>query len=226
MSVFQQVVKLWKDDDLLAQAWNESFDMMVLSNTMFTSAVKYLRRGESLEAIKALKKKDKYINQYQQSVRKKVVTHFSVSKNINNLPNGLVLLSIVIDIERLGDYTKNILDLALHYPDPMISEDFLEELRSVEKEVLSLFSDTLKAVEDQDEELARSLLKRYKKSLAAVSDKIVNDCISGQSSFGDEKKNAAVTLYARYLKRVGGHLKNITTTMLNPYEYIGYNSPK
>ena len=45
MSVFQQVVKLWKDDDLLAQAWNESFDMMVLSNTMFTSAVKYLRRG-------------------------------------------------------------------------------------------------------------------------------------------------------------------------------------
>ena len=63
-------------------------------------------------------------------------------------------------------------------------------------------------------------------ALAAVSDKIVNDCISGQSSFGDEKKNAAVTLYARYLKRVGGHLKNITTTMLNPYEYIGYNSPK
>ena len=54
----------------------------------------------------------------------------------------------------------------------------------------------------------------------------MNDCISGQSSFGDEKKNAAVTLYARYLKRVGGHLKNITTTMLNPYEYIGYNSPK
>ena len=77
--------------------------------------------------------------------------------------------SIVIDIERLGDYTKNILDLALHYPDPMISEDFLEELRSIEKEVLSLFSDTLKAVEDQDEELARSLLKRYKKSLTMNS---------------------------------------------------------
>ena len=83
-----------------------------------------------------------------------------------------MLLSIVIDIERLGDYTKNILDLALHYPDPMISEDFLDELRSIEKEVLSLFSDTLKAVKNQDEELARNLLKRYKKSLAAISDKI------------------------------------------------------
>ena len=84
----------------------------------------------------------------------------------------------------------------------------------------------MKAVEDHVEKLGRSVFNRYKKSLAAVSDKIVNDCISGQSSFGDEKKNAAVTLYARYLKRVGGHLKNITTTMLNPYEYIGYNSPK
>ena len=44
--------------------------------------------------------------------------------------------------------------------------------------------------------------------------------------YKDQKEAAAVTLYARYLKRVGGHLKNITTTMLNPYEEIGYRPSK
>jgi hypothetical protein len=32
-------------------------------------------------------------------------------------------------------------------------------------------------------------------------------------------------LYSRYLKRVGAHLKNITTTITNPYEHIGYKHP-
>jgi phosphate uptake regulator len=59
-----------------------------------------------------------------------------------------------------------------------------------------------------------------------MSDKIVNDGISGKQEYKDQKEAASVTLYARYLKRVGGHLKNITTTMLNPYEEIGYRPSK
>ena len=222
MSVFQQVVKLWKDDDLLAQAWNESFDMMVLSNTMFTSAVKYLRRGESLEAIKALKKKDKDINQYQQSVRKKVVTHFSISKNINNLPSGLVLLSIVIDIERLGDYTKNILDLAKHHPKKFVSEKISDDLRVVEKAVIERFGNTIKAVEEMDEEVAKELIKSYRSDLGKLSDNLVASSISGKLQIGVEHKASSMVLYARYLKRIGAHLKNITSVVVNPFESIGY----
>ena len=47
-----------------------------------------------------------------------------------------------------------------------------------------------------------------------------------ETRYKDQKEAASVTLYARYLKRVGGHLKNITTTMLNPYEEIGYRPSK
>ena len=34
----------------------------------------------------------------------------------------------------------------------------------------------------------------------------------------------AIALYARYLKRIGSHLKNITTTVINPIDSIGYQS--
>ena len=145
---------------------------------------------------------------------------------MEDFPSGLVLLNIVVDVERLGDYTKNILDLAIHYPDPLVSEDCLNSLKGIEGDILSRFTDTLTAIEQQDEKLAKKLLKSYRKSFSSMSDKIVNDGISGKQEYKDQKEAASVTLYARYLKRVGGHLKNITTTMLNPYEEIGYRPSK
>ena len=110
--MFDKVITLWKSEDLLSQAWEESFKMMVLSNEMFNAAIKYLRRGEKIKTLKNLKKRDREINEFQKSVRKKVVTHFSISQKVEDFPSGLVLLNIVVDVERLGDYTKNILDLA------------------------------------------------------------------------------------------------------------------
>ena len=226
MAVLDRVISLWKSEDLLSQAWEESFEMMVLSNEMFSAAIRYLRRGEKIKTLKNLKKRDREINEFQKSVRKKVVTHFSISQKVEDFPSGLVLLNIVVDVERLGDYTKNILDLAIHYPDPLVSEDCLNSLKEIEDDILSRFTDTLTAIEQQDEKLAKKLLKSYRKSFSNISDKIVNDGISGKQEYKDQKEAASVTLYARYLKRVGGHLKNITTTMLNPYEEIGYRPSK
>ena len=226
MAMFDRVISLWKSEDLLSQAWEESFEMMVLSNEMFSAAIRYLRRGEKIKTLKNLKKRDREINEFQKSVRKKVVTHFSISQKVEDFPSGLVLLNIVVDVERLGDYTKNILDLAIHYPDPLVSEDCLNSLKEIEDDILSRFTDTLTAIEQQDEKLAKKLLKSYRKSFSNISDKIVNDGISGKQGYKDQKEAASVTLYARYLKRVGGHLKNITTTMLNPYEEIGYRTSK
>ena len=226
MAMFDKVITLWKSEDLLSQAWEESFKMMVLSNKMFNAAIKYLRRGEKIKTLKNLKKRDREINEFQKSVRKKVVTHFSISQKVEDFPSGLVLLNIVVDVERLGDYTKNILDLAIHYPDPLVSEECLDSLKEIEDDIQSRFAKTLDAIEQQDENLAKDLLKSYRKSFSSISDKIVNDSISGQQGYRDQKEAAAVTLYARYLKRVGGHLKNITTTMLNPYEEIGYRPSK
>ena len=221
MSLFKDIVKLWNSDDLLSQAWDESYDMMVLSNEIFTKAIKYLRENEDIDAIRALKKRDIEINLFQKEVRRKVVTHYAVSQNVDDLPNGLVLLNMVVDVERVGDYTKNILDLALNYPDTMIAEQFSDELAEVENEVVSRFSKTIEAINSQDEEVARALMSTYK-DVVAVSDKIVNGCISGEIIQGSESKSVTLALYARYLKRIAAHLKNISTILVNPFEAVGY----
>jgi len=222
MSIFREIVNLWKSEDLLSQAWDESYKMMMLSNEMFTQAIKYLREGENDETIRMLKKRDVEINTFQRDVRKKVVTHYAISQDIEDLPNGLVLLNMVVDVERVGDYTKNILDLALNHPNIIKSEEFSEDLYHVEQEVISRFSKTLEAIHTQDADVAQKLLANYKTTLTSISDTIVNGCISGEISLGDESKTVALALYARYLKRIGAHLKNITTVLVNPFDAVGY----
>ena len=222
MSIFREIVNLWKSEDLLSQAWDESYKMMMLSNEIFTQAIKYLREGENQDIIKALKKRDVEINIFQRDVRRKVVTHYAISQDIDDLPNGLVLLNMVVDVERVGDYTKNILDLALNHPNIIKSEEFSEDLYHVEQEVISRFSKTLEAIHTQDADVAQSMMVSYKETLTSISDDIVNGCISGEITLGDESKTVSLALYARYLKRIGAHLKNITTVLINPFDAVGY----
>ena len=222
MSVFKNLVNIWKSEDSLSQAWSSSNEMLVISHDMFNDSINALRSGEKNKVIKSIKQRDEIINQYHREIRKKVVTYYSVSKDILNIDSGLVLLNMVVDIERVGDYSKNILDLAKHHPKKLVSEKISDELRIIEKAVIERFNNTVIAIETMDEDIARKLIKSYRSDLGKISDNLVASSISGSFQIGEEHKASSMVLYARYLKRIGAHLKNITSVVVNPFESIGY----
>tara|TARA_B100000287_G_C20598356_1_gene767037 strand:- start:710 stop:1384 length:675 start_codon:yes stop_codon:yes gene_type:complete len=222
MSVFKNLVNIWKSEDSLSQAWSSSNEMLVFSHDMFNDSINALRSGEKNKVIKSIKQRDETINQYHREIRKKVVTYYSVSKDILNIDSGLVLLNMVVDIERVGDYSKNILDLAKHHPKKLVSEKISDELRIIEKAVIERFKNTVIAIETMDEDIARKLIKSYRSDLGKISDNLVASSISGNFQIGEEHKASSMVLYARYLKRIGAHLKNITSVVVNPFESIGY----
>ena len=222
MSVFKDLVTIWNSEDSLSQAWTSSNEMLQLSHEMFTDSINALRSGEKNKVIKSIKLRDEEINQYHRDIRKKVVTHYSVSKDVTNINSGLVLINMVVDIERVGDYTKNILDLAKHYPKKLRSEKISEDLRIIEQAVIERFQNTVNAVEEMDEIAAKELIKSYRSDLGKLSDNLVASSISGDLEIGEEHMASSMVLYARYLKRIGAHLKNITSVVINPFESIGY----
>ncbi len=222
MSLFQDILKLWRSDDLLAQAWNESYEMLNLSREFFIQSVKMLRKQSKEKTLIALKKRDKEINEFQRDIRRKVMTHLVMQNNRTDIPNGLVLINMVVDIERVGDYCKNILDLAISTPKTLKVEKVSEDLKMIEDEVLSRFDQTMEAIHSQDSEVAKELIASHRKMVAKTSDKLVDQIIKGKIKFDSESKAAAVAIYARYLKRIGSHLTNIMTTLVNPFEAIGY----
>ena len=222
MSVFKDLVTIWNSEDSLSQAWKSSNEMLHLSHEMFNDSVNALRSGEKNKVIKSIKLRDEEINQYHRDIRKKVVTYYSVSKDVTNINSGLVLINMVVDIERVGDYTKNILDLAKYYPKKLRSEKVSEDLKIIEQAVIERFQNTVKAVEEMDEIAAKELIKSYRSDLGKLSDNLVASSISGDLKIGEEHMASSMVLYARYLKRIGAHLKNITSVVINPLESIGY----
>tara|TARA_X000000368_G_scaffold339054_1_gene277133 strand:+ start:1873 stop:2547 length:675 start_codon:yes stop_codon:yes gene_type:complete len=224
MSIFTEVLSVWRKEDLLSEAWEQSLDMLDLSHNMFVKSVKKTKKQENLSVLKQLKNRDKEINKYQREVRRKIITHFTLQNNINDISSIMVLMNMVVDIERIGDYSKNILDLAIHYPDKLNTKTLHPELYEIEQVVKTRFDKTVDAIKTEDIELASKLIKGFKKQVTTASDRIVNNIISGEINFESGSESAAIVLYARYLKRIGSHLKNITTTVINPIDSIGYQS--
>ena len=222
--MWKEIINIWKSDDLLVQAWDNSYEMLQLSREMFVQSVQMLRKHSKEKTLIALKKRDKEINEFHRNIRRKVMTHLVLQKDATDIPNGLVLINMVIDIERVGDYSKNILDLAISTPKTLKAEKVNEDLKMIEDEVLSRFDKTLEAIHSQDSDVAKELVATHRKMVAKTSDKLVDQILKGKITFGSESKAASVALYARYLKRIGSHLTNITTTLINPFESVGYAS--
>ena len=226
MSIFTDLISFWRKEDLLSQAWDESLQMLDLSHNMFNKAVKKSKKQENLSILKQLKNRDKEINSFHREVRRKIITHYSLEQSTHDITSLMVMVNMIVDIERIGDYSKNILDLAINYPDVLNTKHLHKDLHDVEKAVKERFDLTIDAVKTQDVQIAHKLLKGIKEKVTGASDRIVNNIIAGDLEFESGSEAAAIALYARYLKRIGSHLKNITTTIVNPIDTIGYKVKK
>ena len=218
--MFKQIFNLFKSDSLYVQALEECHEMLDIDLKMFQESINVLRNKDNSESSFDIRKADLKINEFERSVRRKVMTHLAVS-GTDDLGSGLILISVVTDIERIGDYTKNIYDLSKFYTKRLNGHDLESDLSDVEEKVVSLFQNSIKAFKDQDLELARQLMKDYKESISKQSDKITNDIISGKLSM-DADTATAVAMYSRYLKRIGAHSRNLISSVVNPFERIGY----
>ena len=96
MSIFKNIINAWKSDDLLSQAWEESLSMLILSKKIFEKSIKYLNSGIDIESVKDLKKRDITINDYHKSVRRKLVTHFSMGENSKHIASGFILAEMAV----------------------------------------------------------------------------------------------------------------------------------
>ena len=218
--MFKQIFNLFKSDSLYHQALEECYEMLDIDLEMFQESINVLRNKDDSESSFDIAKTDVKINKFERSVRRKVMTHLAVSGN-EDLGSGLILTSVVIDIERIGDYTKNIYDLSKFYSKRLNGAELEKDLKEVEDNVIDLFQSSIKAFKDQDITLARQLMKDYKENISKQSDKITNDIISGKMNI-EADTATAIAMYSRYLKRIAAHSRNLISSIVNPFERIGY----
>src|SRR5690606_17677989 len=219
MTMFKDILNLLRRDNLLAQALGECHEMLVLCDTMVNAAIHSLRNLDTPYTAVDVHKLDKKINSFERDVRRKIVTHLSLGHRADTA-SGLALISIVIDIERIGDYSKNIVDLARGHPARLHGGEFEEQLVAIEQATLGLFSRTVTAFKDGDVEAARAIMKAYKTDVSAKWAAIEQHLVAGETSLSTSDA-VTLALYGRFLKRISAHSRNLVSSIVNPVDRIG-----
>ena len=163
-------------------------------------------------------KKDLQVNKLERSIRKRVVAHLSVGSNRVDIPYCLLLMSLVKDVERLGDYAKNLSEAADLSPGDLPDDEIVGELREIRSGVEEAFREAHEVFASSDHERALTLI-RQEKDHAQRADQLLKRI--AQSDYGSASA-VALALGARYYKRIGGHLLNVLSSVVMPLHKIDY----
>jgi len=218
--MFKKWLAIFKKDTLMNRAYQRSFEMLDITQAMFKEAKESLRQREDSEIDLGIKETDKKVNSYEREVRRMVINHLVVIGPVD-LPSGLALISIIIDIERMGDYAKNMVELALDHPGKLHGGEFEETISRIEEGLGDNFIQTKKCFKEADANFALELLEKYA-WINDACDEIVTDVVKERDKSIKPGDAAALVLYTRWLKRINSHLRNITTSVVNPFDRIGF----
>jgi phosphate uptake regulator len=218
--MFKKWLEIFKKDTLMDRAYKRSFEMLDITLAMYLEAKESLRQREDSEIDLKVKETDRKINSYEREVRRMVFNHLAITGTIN-LPSGFILVSIIIDIERIGDYAKNMVELALDHPGKLHGGEFEDEIVRIETALEDNFVQTKKCFEKGDEDFALELLKKYA-WVNDTCDEILVAVVKEKDRNIRPGDAASLVLYTRWLKRINSHLRNITTSVVNPFDRIGF----
>jgi len=214
--MFKQLLSLLSKDDLISQAYDDMQTMLQKSQTLYYEAVASLT--ENREASFDIYKLDKEINSYEKKIRRKVLEHLSVNPQ-QDIMSSLVLTSIVISIERIGDYSKNIYEVLGFFKKGEVLT-IHETLVSTQKTISGSFPTIADALHTGDIESAQKLIVTLDPLRKILDSYIYNDAVNNPVK--DTRVVITNVLYSRYLKRVAAHLENIATSIVNPFHKIGF----
>lgn len=212
--------KFWKTKDrapLIHDAFNEVYGMVQRAEGMFQSACQSLfgEPGE-VEAAHDVAGMDEDIDYAERVVRRLVFEHLSMNPS-QDLTASLVLVSIVHDIERTGDYVKSLSYLSTR---PTTDSSSKERCKSIAGRIRPLFGDTLRALREGNEELAHSVMSEHA-VVKADANQFLQDLLSVESEAGVSHDALVWSIGAQYLRRISAHLSNIASSVTNPFDRLG-----
>jgi phosphate transport system protein len=183
----------------------------------FDLAMSTLLDGVSPHDVGAeLRATDRRVNEAEREIRRELVVHASVHGSIDT-PAVLVYMSIVKDIERVGDYAKNLFDIAADGGELRDLPD-TPDLQALRERVAALILQTGEAFAARDADRAHQLLTAGDELLDRFDD-LVSDLVSGR----DERPSGiARALGHRYLKRIVAHLMNVLSSVVMPIDQLDY----
>lgn len=177
----------------------------------------YLRRTLEVPTADSLKHRDKTINKLQRQLRKKAFGEAVGDPGKVSLPFCLSVMNVVKDVERIGDYAKDLATLT-EVAGPVSGEEQLAELASR----TDVFVDRLSPVMREDDQMEAVRLiesgKRLRRDLQALQ--------QARLTATPEAHTASQTLALQFYVRIVSHGLNVLSTLVTPLHHMDYVGKK
>lgn len=161
-----------------------------------------------------LEQLDDVIDEAERRVRRTILQHLAVNPR-QDLVASLVLVSMVQDAERIGDFARGLVELVKMARSPR-QGPFADELRRFAERVRPMFPMCERAFRKADVEEARKVIaahRELRKELKGYRSRVAASDLSADMAI-------VYAGAAQILRRVGAHLSNIASTVVQPYDRI------
>jgi phosphate uptake regulator len=201
--------------DELSQQFKE---MLKLVQGMVLEASRlYWDNEPAEEQILELRKKDVQVNKLERAIRKRAATHLTLASR-HDVPYALLMMSLVKDVERLGDYAKNLSEASQLVSFPLPEDDLTGELRDIRDSVENFTKQAVEVFDGNDIGRAKKLIAEGR-TVAKRCDGLLQKLAVSEYRPGNVVK---LTLGARYYKRIDGHLLNLISSLVMPLHKLDY----
>lgn len=216
--MFGQIANIWKGEPLMKKAIEKFGEMLNQGEYIFNRAWEiFIAQKATEQAKQELYASDTAINNYERDIRKILVEHLSLRPG-HDVSGALVMMSMVKDAERIGDYSKNIFEVGILCEEKIKNMKYLDRLSSIKRKIADRFPQLTKAFLESDENLAEKLLMDYT-PIKSECNNVLRDLFSEQLSTCESVSTALVS---RYLKRVNSHMSNIASGIIYPLDQIDF----
>lgn len=197
---------------LIEAAFEDISEMLRHSARMLDLALTALLDNRPLE--RDLDEMDDPVDEAERMVRRSVLEHLSFNPRQDLVPS-LVLVSMVQDAERIGDFARGIGEIVPLAKSPR-EGPFADRLRGIAGELRPLFEEAEKSFREDDPDRARAVMDKASELKAELQDYTADVAASDLSA----DMAVVYASAARILRRVGAHLSNVASSVAQPYDRI------
>lgn len=220
--MFKSFLSFWKGKDFLSKILEDFNTMGKETEGMFRSVLQKLLESKEEPGLKdKIYSVDKNVNKLEREIRKRIVEHLSLQPTVD-VPACLLMMSVVKDEERIGDYCKNLYEVTELLEKPLDINKFRQLFDDIDKEIMAEFKKTREAFQNSDEKLAREVLN-IETGIVRRCDEILSKLAHSRL---DANEAVCYTLTARYFKRIAAHLANIGSSVIVPISDLDFFDEK
>ncbi len=212
LSIFRSEQPLKEMGQNFARMMKVTYEMTIEAGNI------YFAPAAPPEERSSIYRRDIEVNKLERTIRKQVIAHLSLKGSSPSLPYCLLLMSLVKDAERIGDYAKNLSEVREYHPGPLPDDDCVAELQSIRAGVEKAFSVTAEVFAASDHERAVALI-REGRTLTHRCDMLVSRVAGSEYGARDA---TAIVMGTRFYKRIAAHVLNILTSVVMPLHKLDY----